>query len=75
MAAIGWHVVSQMEDSQPTPSGEFVDGVVVGFVADNGFRGSVFVPNEIYGSPDAIRDMIATKVEQSQAVTNLAGGS
>ena len=67
-----WRVTAQTPQSRPTPQGQFVQGVLVSFTADNGVAASVFVPDAQY-TTDNVRAAILAKLDAMSEVQNLQG--
>ena len=67
-----WTITTQQEGSRPNATGQYVEGVTIGFQTINGLTGTVFVPNTQY-NPQAVKDLINARVAAMQAVQGLKG--
>ena len=64
-----WRIVTQQEATDQNAAGAYVPGVRVGFEADGGLFGTVFVPNAQYGAQsvfDAVQERVRRMAEVQQ---------
>lgn len=67
----GWFVTGQQQQTRALPNQQRpVDGYLINFVTGYGVNGSVFIPGNQY-TPDAVKALIATQVQQLDAVSAL----
>lgn len=67
-----WTVTSQQEVRQPDNSGQFVNGVLVGYRTTTGVTGAVFIPYVDY-KVDRVRQILLERVAEHNAIKELNG--
>jgi hypothetical protein len=74
MADYSWQVTGQAPDQQINQNGDIVNGKLVTFTVNpQGYTGTIFIPDVIYGNIDATREMIQREVDNIVAVHQLSG--
>lgn len=71
-AAPAWHTTTQQETTALNDLGQWVPGVRVGWAADNGMAGTVFVPMAEY-SAAKVRELVTARVQAAHEVGQLHG--
>lgn len=70
----GWTVTGQQQKTQLGQGGTFERGYDVSYQTTLGHTGSVFIKDTLYGNIDAVRALIQTAAENSDAVGTLTSG-
>jgi len=70
---VSWTVTSQSPSTKFGPDGNPIEGKDVNFETTIGYKGTVFIPDSVYGDPSAVRQMIASEVQTVAAIHGLSG--
>jgi len=70
-----WRVTGQQQTMRIGPTGDATHGVEVMFSTGHGVAGSVFVPDSVYADPQQVREAVAARAAQLDAVSTMTSDS
>lgn len=71
--SLTWTVTKQVQRTMWEADGSQTEGFDVYVEATNGYKGTVFVPLNVYGDPQAVKELIVAHLKQVATVQSLTG--
>jgi hypothetical protein len=69
-----WQVTAQSNEQNFDAQGNVTNGKSITFtIPEYGYTGTIFVPDAVYSSTDAVKNLIQSEVDQVVAVHQLNG--